>query len=132
VSEEETRTPGVQAHNGVPQKQALALDMFDEHASEHVRRVWHEGRWFFSILDTVAILTDSSQPSRYWTEWKQRILDEGFVQVFARCEKLKLLAADGKQRLTDCADSETLLRLIQSIPSPKQGLLFDLDASVDA
>jgi hypothetical protein len=81
--------------------------------------VWHEGRWWFSIIDVVAALTDSAAPSKYWSAMKARITDEGFRELSTNCRQLKMEAADGKQRLADAADTETLLRIIQSIPSPK-------------
>lgn len=96
-----------------------ALDLFDEQASERVRRVWHEGRWFFSVIDVVGLLTDSARPRAYWDAMKRRTTDEGFLELSTKCRQLKMEAPDGKQRVTDCADTETLLRLIQSIPSPK-------------
>lgn len=96
-----------------------ALDLLSEQASERVRRVWHEGRWFFSVIDAVGFLTESARPRAYWDAMKRRITDEGFHELSTFCRQLKMQAPDGKQRLTDCADTETLLRLIQSIPSPK-------------
>lgn len=84
-----------------------------------MRRVWHEGRWFFSVIDMIGLLTDSAMPRRYWTDMKRRLKDEGFDEVYAKCAQLKMESPDGKQRLTDAADTETLLRIIQSIPSPR-------------
>jgi hypothetical protein len=87
---------------------------------EHVRRTWSEVEimWYFAIVDVVAILTDSPNPQVYWRVLKKRLRDEG-NQTVTNCNALKLTAADGKQRLTDVADAEQLLRLIQSIPSRK-------------
>lgn len=97
-----------------------ALDEFDEQASERIRSVLHDGRLYFSVIDVVGLLTASARPRAYWDAMKRRLADdEGFIEVSTKCRQLKLLAADGKQRLTDCADQETLLRIIQSIPSPK-------------
>lgn len=98
---------------------AMALDLLDEQAEKQVRRVWHEGRWFFSVVDVVGLLTDSAQPRRYWTDMKRRIQDEGFSELYAICVQLKMKSADGKHYLTAAADTETMLRIIQSIPSPK-------------
>jgi hypothetical protein len=82
--------------------------------------VQHEGRWFFSVIDVVGTLTDSTHPRRYWTDMKRRLADEeGFVEVHANCVQLRMPSPDGKQRMTDAADTETLLRIIQSVPSPK-------------
>lgn len=75
-------------------------------------------KWYFSIVDVIAILTDSTNPQTYWRVLKKRLIEEGNETV-TNCNGLKMQAADGKMRLTDVADTEQLLRLIQSIPSPK-------------
>lgn len=95
------------------------LTLLDEQAEVRVRRVWHEGRWFFSVIDAIGLLTDAPKPRQYWFDMKRRIEDEGFVQLSAKCRQLKMKSSDGKHYLTDAADTETLLRIIQSIPSPK-------------
>ena len=94
-----------------------ALKLFEE---KKVRTVWddEQEKWYFSIVDVVAVLTDSSNPQTYWRVLKKRLLAEGNETV-TNCNGLKMQAADGKMRLTDVADTEQLLRLIQSIPSPK-------------
>lgn len=75
--------------------------------------------WYFSVIDVIEILTDSINPRDYWYKMKKRVkADEGF-ELSTNCRQFKMLAEDGKNRLTDTADTETLLRLIQSIPSPK-------------
>lgn len=85
-----------------------------------VRRVEYNGEWYFSIIDIIAILTDSSIPNRYWTDLKRKLSkDEGFVEVYDKIVQLKLTASDGKKYATDCANTETIFRIIQSIPSPK-------------
>ncbi len=94
-----------------------AIQLFEE---RKVRTVWddeHE-KWYFSIVDVVAILTNSENPQTYWRVLKNRLKKEGNETV-TNCNALKLRAADGKMRLTDVADQEQLFRLIQSIPSPK-------------
>ena len=94
-----------------------AIKLFEE---RKVRTIWdntHE-KWYFSIVDVVAILTDSPNPQTYWRVLKKRLKEEGNETV-TNCNALKLEAADGKMRLTDVADTEQLFRLIQSIPSPK-------------
>ncbi len=87
---------------------------------KQVRRHWDQDRefWYFSVVDVVAILTDSVNPQAYWRKLKERLKKEGNETV-TNCHGLKMPAADGKMRLTDVADTENLLRLIQSIPSPK-------------
>jgi hypothetical protein len=83
-----------------------------------VRRVVHEGEWWFSVVDVVAVLTDSPDAGAYWRKLKQRLNEEG-SQVVTFCHGLKLPAADGKYYDTDCADTEGIFRIIQSVPSPK-------------
>ena len=97
------------------QKQAIQL--FEE---RKVRTVWDDEAetWYFAIVDVVAIQTKSADAAAYWRKLKQRLKAEGNETV-TNCHSLKMLAADGKMRLTDVADTEQLFRLIQSIPSPK-------------
>ena len=94
-----------------------ALQLFEE---KKIRSVWDdkEEKWYFSIVDVCAVLTESKDPAAYWRKLKQRLKQEGNETV-TNCHGLKLRAADGKLRLTDVADTEQLFRLIQSIPSPK-------------
>jgi DNA-damage-inducible protein D len=84
---------------------------------KQIRRVWHNEKWYFSVVDIVGILSGSSQPNRYWADIKKRSLKES-NQPFAFCEQLKMKAGDGKERLTDVTDTEGVLRIIMSIPSP--------------
>ncbi|MCQ2271655.1 MAG: Bro-N domain-containing protein [Bacteroidales bacterium] len=84
-------------------------------------RTYHDEireEWYFSIVDTIAVLTDSSIPKRYWSDLKKKLLKEGF-QLYEKIVQLKFEAADGKKYATDCAETSNLLRIIQSIPSPK-------------
>lgn len=85
-----------------------------------VRRHWDDNKeqWYFSIVDVVAVLTDSSKPRRYWSDMKTKLKQEG-SEVYEKIVQLKMTAPDGKQRQTDCFATEDLLRTIQSIPSPK-------------
>ena len=94
-----------------------ALKLFEE---QRVRTVWddEQEKWYFSIVDVVAILTDSPNPNNYWKVLKHRLKKEGNESV-TNCNQLKLESNDGKRYKTDVADTEQLLRLIQSIPSPK-------------
>ena len=87
---------------------------------KNVRTHWDESQeqWLFSIVDVVAVLAVSASPRKYWNKLKQRLNDEG-SQLVTNCHQLKMRATDGKMRLTDVANTEQLLRLIQSIPSPK-------------
>lgn len=88
--------------------------------SQKVRTLWDEKseKWFFSIVDVISVLTESVDPNAYWRKLKQRLKEEGNETV-TNCHGLKMLATDGKMRMTDVADTEQLFRLIQSIPSPK-------------
>ncbi|MBK8699036.1 MAG: hypothetical protein IPN29_05640 [Saprospiraceae bacterium] len=85
-----------------------------------VRTLWdaEQEKWYFSIVDVVAVLTESIDPNAYWRKLKQRLKAEGNETV-TNCHGLKMLAPDGKMRMTDVADTGQLFRMIQSIPSPK-------------
>ncbi len=98
------------------QKQGIQL--FEE---RKVRTVWDDEtqKWYCSIIDVVAVLTDSPDPKRYWSVLKTRIKKEAGNESTTICSPLKMPAADGKMRMTDVADTEQLFRLVQSIPSPK-------------
>ena len=84
-----------------------------------IRRVWHNSEWYYSIIDVIAVLTESSNPRNYWTTLKARAKSEGFDEALAQIVPLKLKSADNRFRLTETANRATLLRLIQSIPSPR-------------
>lgn len=91
--------------------------------NDKIRAVWddEQEKWYFSVVDVVAVLTESKDfqtARKYWNKLKQRLREEGFEPV-TNCHQLKMPAADGKMRLTDVADTEQLLRIIQSVPSPK-------------
>ena len=94
-----------------------AIKLFEE---RKVRTVWddEQEKWYFSIVDVIGVLTDSPDPRNYWKVLKNRLKKEGNETV-TNCNQLKLLADDGKMRLTDVADTDQLFRLIQSVPSPK-------------
>lgn len=83
-----------------------------------IRKTLHQNEWWFSVVDVIEALTDSPNPRSYWKVLKYRLKKEG-SEVVTKCNHLKMQASDGKQYLTDAADTETLLRLVQSIPSPK-------------
>ncbi|KAF0219198.1 MAG: hypothetical protein FD174_2284 [Geobacteraceae bacterium] len=97
--------------------QETAIKLFE---SKKIRSVWDakKGKWYFSIVDVVEVLTESPNPRKYWSVLKTRLKKEE-SQLATNCSQLKMQAADGKYYLTDVADTEQLLRLIQSIPSPK-------------
>jgi len=97
--------------------QSDKIQLFED---KRIRTAWdaEKEEWYFSIVDVVAVLTDSPNPQTYWRVLKKRLKDEGNETVTS-CNALKMTAADGKKRLTDVATTEQLLRIIQSIPSPK-------------
>jgi prophage antirepressor-like protein len=94
-----------------------AIKLFE---SKQVRTAWNdqEEKWYFSIIDVIEVLTESSIPKRYWSDLKNKLTKEG-SQLYENIVQLKFEAADGKKYATDCLDTPNLLRLIQSIPSPK-------------
>lgn len=101
------------------------VEEFDEqdlefYFNDKVRKVWHKQQeeWYFSIIDVCQVLAESTNPKNYWNMLKARLRNEG-NETYTNCVRLKMRAADGKMRLTDCANTEQLLRIIQSIPSKK-------------
>jgi len=89
--------------------------------SKRIRVHWddEQEKWFFSIVDIIESLTDSPNPRRYWSDLKRKLIKEGFNQLYEIIVQLKLESVDGKKYETDCSDTKGLLRIIQSIPSPK-------------
>ena len=85
---------------------------------KQIRRVFHEGEWYFSIIDIITVLTESDRPRKYWDDLKRKLRDEG-SEVSDKIGQLKIIAQDGKMRETDIANVQVIFRLIQSIPSPK-------------
>ncbi|MBI2140150.1 Bro-N domain-containing protein [Candidatus Woesearchaeota archaeon] len=92
-----------------------ALVVFE---GKNIRRIWHNEEWFFSVIDVIGVLTDSDNSRNYWNMLKAREADNG-IELHTICVQLKLTAEDGKMRETDCANTEALFRIIQSIPSKK-------------
>ncbi len=95
-----------------------AIKLFE---SKKIRVHWdnESEKWYFSVIDIIETLTESNNPRRYWSDLKRKLTKEGFSQLYEIIVQLKLKASDGKMYTTDCADTEGLLRIIQSIPSPK-------------
>ncbi len=89
--------------------------------SKQIRVYWDNDKekWYFSIIDIIETLTGSKSPRRYWSDLKRKLVKEGYTELYENIVQLKLKASDGKMRQTDCADTERLLRIIQSVPSPK-------------
>ena len=86
---------------------------------KEIRKIIYKNEWWFSVVDIIAALTDSAQPSKYWTAMKARVSNEEEFQLSTICRQLKLESSDGKKYETDCANTEGIFRIIQSIPSPK-------------
>ncbi|MFH0799220.1 MAG: Bro-N domain-containing protein [Pseudomonadota bacterium] len=87
---------------------------------EEIRKIIHKGEWWFSIIDVVEVLTESANPRRYWSDLKRNLKEkEGFTELYDKIVQLKLISSDGKYYETDCANTETVFRVVQSIPSPK-------------
>jgi len=87
--------------------------------SKEIRREWHDDEWFYSVVDICQVLTDSTNPRDYWYRVKKRANDEEKVELSTICRQLKLSSSDGKKYATDCANAQSIFRIIQSIPSPK-------------
>lgn len=99
------------------QKSVDRLVVFED---KKIRRIFHNGEWYFSIIDVVEVLTESSNSRRYWSDLKIQLFEkEGFSQLYGKIVQLKLESSDGKKYETDTANTETIFRVIQSIPSPK-------------
>jgi hypothetical protein len=95
-----------------------SIQLFED---QKIRTAWdaEKEEWYFSIIDVISVLTDTANPRRYWSDLKRKLKIEGAVEVYEKIVQLKLLSPDGKKRLTDVANTEQLLRIIQSIPSKK-------------
>lgn len=89
--------------------------------SKKIRSEWNEAeqKWYFAIIDVIEVLTESNNARRYWSDLKRKLSTEGFSQLYEIIVQLKMVSSDGKKYVTDCADAKGLLRIIQSIPSPK-------------
>jgi len=89
--------------------------------SRQIRSEWSEKeqKWYFAVIDVIEVLTESNNPRRYWSDLKRKLNAEGFSQLYEIIVQLKMISSDGKKYVTDCADAKGLLRIIQSIPSPK-------------
>jgi len=87
--------------------------------SKEIRRIWEDNEWYYSVIDVCQVLTDSTNPRDYWYRIKKRANEEEKIELSTICRQLKLSSADGKKYATDCANTQGILRIIQSIPSPK-------------
>jgi len=100
----------------IKKKNRTKLAVFQK---KEIRKTIHNNEWWFSIIDVIEVLTNSKRARKYWNDLKKKLIDEGYFEVSEKIGQLKLQAPDGKMRNTDCANTETLFRIIQSIPSPK-------------
>lgn len=96
-----------------------ATEKIIEFQNNKIRRKWHKGEWYFSVVDIIGVLTGSPNPRNYWNMMKRRELINSGIQLYTICVRLKILSLDGKMRSTDCATTENIFRLIQSISSKK-------------
>ena len=92
------------------------VDLFK---GQKIRRTIYQNEWWFSVIDVIKNLTGSTIAKRYWSDLKRKLITEGFRQVYEKIVQLKLLAPNNKEYLTDCGNTETIFRIVQSIPSPK-------------
>ena len=97
------------------EKNNSRLAIFED---QEIRRILVGDEWYYSVIDVVSVLTESTNARSYWNKLKERELEHG-IELSTICLQLKLIATDGKKRLTDCADNEGILRIIQSVPSKK-------------
>ena len=84
-----------------------------------IRRIIYQNEWWFSVIDVIEVLTGTARPRKYWNDLKKKLVNEGYNELSENIGQLKLLSNDGKKYLTDCANTETTFRIIQTIPSPK-------------
>ncbi|MDI6731993.1 MAG: Bro-N domain-containing protein [Candidatus Margulisbacteria bacterium] len=99
------------------------MDKKEDHIAifrgKEIRRIIYANEWWFSISDIIEVLTGTERPRKYWNDLKKKLEKEGYAEVSEKIGQLKMIATDGKEYLTDCANTETLLRIVQTIPSPK-------------
>lgn len=100
--------------NDIPESTKITL-----FRGKGVRKVIHNNEWWFSVVDVIEAVTGSDRPRKYWSDLKKKLVQEGYVQLSEKIGQLKLRSADGKYYETDCGDTETMFRIVQSIPSPK-------------
>lgn len=91
---------------------------------KRIRKIFHEGEWWFSIIDVIDILVGGDRPRKYWNDLKKKLIAEGYGEVSEKIGQLKMFAPDGKQRLTDCANIETMFRIVWNVHSHSGELPF--------
>lgn len=100
----------------MPNNESTKISLFH---GKQIRRIFFENEWWFSVIDVISFLTDSQKPRDYWHKMKVREKRNSEAELSTICRQLKLTASDGKNYETDCANTEGIFRIIQSIPSPK-------------
>ena len=86
---------------------------------KEIRKIIYRNEWWFSIIDIIEVLTETDRPRKYWGDLKKKLIKEGYSELSEKIGQLKITASDGKKRETDCANTETMFRIIQAVPSPK-------------
>jgi len=92
---------------------------------KQIRKAFHEGEWWFSIIDVIEVLVGGDRPRKYWNDLKKKLLQEGYDQLSEKIGQLKMQSSDGKFYATDCANTETLFRIIQSTPTLQLDICHD-------
>lgn len=102
------------------EKENKNLKLFEQ---KEIRTSWNEDEeeWYFSVVDVCEVLTDTENPRRYWSDLKRKLKSEGSTELYEKIVQLKMISSDGKSYKTDAADTKQILRIIQSVPSPKKG-----------
>jgi len=110
----------------MPDRSDASMGLDGEHATipggiggKQIRKILHQDEWWFSIIDVIEVLVGGDRPRKYWNDLKKKLLQEGYEELSEKIGQLKMASSDGKFYATDCATTETLFRIIQSIPSPK-------------
>lgn len=101
------------------QQQKDSIPFEEGNGTKNIRRIWHNGEWYYSVVDLMGVLTDAPEPRKYWNQVKARASTEGFEATLKEIVQLRLISPDRRLRLTDTANRQTMLRIIQSIPSPR-------------
>ncbi len=102
----------------LPFEGETSIDLFKPTGKE-IRKAFHDGDWYFSVIDVIEAVTDTKRPAKYWSDLKSKLAKEGDNQLSERIGQLKMPSSDGKEYLTDAANIETIFRIMQSVPSPK-------------
>jgi DNA-damage-inducible protein D len=97
---------------------------------KEIRKTIHKNEWWFSVIDVIEALTGTARPRKYWSDLKKKLVNEGYIELSEKIGQLKLQSKDGKFYETDCADTQTLFRVVQSIPSSKVKKTFAIKSAL--